>query len=361
MHYSLFGAACLALRLAISLSLHRKGSDSKVTSQERELRTRVFWSIYCIERPIEQSPSRFAWACSLLETWKQSLPAHLLLTEDSSLRATAHLDILYHLTWINLGKRCTLRLVRNRLHHSTADSPKGKLHTTTTNLQSQELSERCTQAAVTIIEWIDLMRSRKRLSKFSFTDIHSCSSAVIILLLKAVLQPEEQWLAPIARGIEALRFIASDNKLARDALYLVERLQVGVHKSIQKFAGDSSPTQGKHSGSTARSQPTPPPQSGLLPGQVSSQVDNVPTPFLPAHGDTGGDTTGSSTADYTAASGFEMLDSGLLSDLESSLVGHSDQALALFGFDSFSAAVTTTTDSRWNWDTAGEDPSPGFY
>ncbi|RMD40232.1 hypothetical protein DV735_g4898, partial [Chaetothyriales sp. CBS 134920] len=314
--------------------------------------------------PIDQSPSRFAWACSLLESWKQSLPAHLLVTEDISLRATAHLDILYHLTWINLGKTSTLRLVRSRLHHATADSPTGKFPATVHSLQSQELSERCTQAAVAIIEWVDLLRSRKRLSKFSFTDFHSCSSAIIVLLLKAVLQPQEQWLSLIARGIDALRFIASDNKLARDALYLVERLQAGVHKSIRRTARDSRPTPGKHTDSITPPAPAPaPPQSPSPPsappqGQVSNQVDNVPTTFLPIQAGTGGG-SGDGTANYTA-SNFEMLDSGLLSDLESSLVGHSDQALALFGFDSFSAAVTTDS-SRWNWDMAGEEPPRAFY
>ncbi len=46
-HYTYLG---LALRLAIGLSLHLKGTDKKITPENREVRTRVFWTAYCIER-----------------------------------------------------------------------------------------------------------------------------------------------------------------------------------------------------------------------------------------------------------------------------------------------------------------------
>lgn len=46
-HYTYLG---LALRLAIGLSLHRNARDSDIVAQDREIRTRVFWTTYCIER-----------------------------------------------------------------------------------------------------------------------------------------------------------------------------------------------------------------------------------------------------------------------------------------------------------------------
>lgn len=46
-HHSYLG---LALRLAIGLSLHRKCTDSEVIPRTSEIKTRIFWTAYCIER-----------------------------------------------------------------------------------------------------------------------------------------------------------------------------------------------------------------------------------------------------------------------------------------------------------------------
>lgn len=275
-----------------------------------------------IRSPIDLSPARFSWAYSVLDSWKRSLPAHLLFAEDPFLRATAHLDIMYNMIWVNIGRAASLRLVRTRLHRCPAAGLESEnfVHTTT-NSRSQELSEQCTQAAATIIEWIDLLRRCNRLAKFSFTDFHSCSSAVIVLLLNAVLHPRDPWSSPVARGIDCLRFMAGGSKLARDALYLVERLQAGIQNLITR-------------GHTALEQQlaSTPPLSPLPQGLGGNQPKEVPT-FLPA------DNPATHTVMRNAGSDFAMLDTTIFSDLEPSLLGYSGQTLALFGFDGFCPAV----------------------
>lgn len=47
LHYTYLG---LALRLAVSLSLHLGGTDDQITPGNREIRNRVFWTAYCLER-----------------------------------------------------------------------------------------------------------------------------------------------------------------------------------------------------------------------------------------------------------------------------------------------------------------------
>ena len=108
------------------------------------------------------------------------------------------------------------------------------LSETTTYAHTKELAERATTAAYTVINLINLLHSHKSLAKFSFSDLHSCSSAIIILLLDETIHPEksssESWSSTISTSLEALRFIAQGNRLASDALTLVERFQAAVRK-----------------------------------------------------------------------------------------------------------------------------------
>ncbi|KAK5027861.1 hypothetical protein LTS07_006736 [Exophiala sideris] len=362
----------LALRLAISLSLHLKGPDLQISPQAREVRARVFWTAYCIDRqtcivmglpamlqvkdisaplpqrqreldelqplkidrltaftkltlvmdkvtsssPVEETREKFSWACSILEDWKRSLPTHLVALDDASLRANAHLDIMYEMTWIYIGRAALLRLVRKRLHKTAEVSEFDR----STNPRGQELSERCAKAGYTIIVWINLLRSRKKLAKFSYTDFHSCSSAIIILLLNDVLHPQNSYSSLIENGIDALRFMAGGSQLAKDALHLVERL----HEGIRKFNRPHERSTQELGGSTSQD-----------------------------HYDNAAEVPSSSAEDATeyTASDFENFDAALFSDLEPSLLQYSNQDLSLFGFDGFYPTVEGTNESLWNWAT----------
>ncbi|KAK5557122.1 hypothetical protein LTR46_004933 [Exophiala xenobiotica] len=355
LHYTYLG---LALRLATGLSLHLNGTDDRITPENREVRTRVFWTAYCLERrssvvmglptmlqmrsinvplpqrmpnldklhpqqvdrliaftkltlvmnkvteasPVDEAPDKFSWACSALEKWKQSLPAHLVALDTASLRANAHLDIMYQMIWIYIGRGALLRLVRKRLHQNGG----GKSSDLIMDSATRKLAERCTNAAYTIIEWIDLLSIHNRLAKFSYTDFHSCSSAVIVLLLSEIFHAQNLYSSSIDRGVDALHFMASGGQLAKDALHLVERLRASIRKSNGHNAEGQD-------GSTSEVRP--------------SNAAEVPS-----------DPAQDTTAEYTA-SDFAKFDPALFSDLEPSLLQYSSQDLSLFGFDGFYPTV----------------------
>ncbi|OAP56377.1 hypothetical protein AYL99_09556 [Fonsecaea erecta] len=353
-HYTYIG---LAMRLSISLSLHLNKMDGQVTPQAREIRTRVFWTTRMsvmmglptmlqarditaplpkwtpdldelhpqkIDRliaftkltmalnkvtdasPVDETPGKFALACSTLEEWKRSLPVHLVTQDDTTLRVTAHLDIMYQMIWIYIGRGASLRLARERIRQLDGVSdPKLPMIPV-----SQKLSERCTDAACTIVEWIDLLRSRKRLAKFSHTDFHSCSSAIIALLLNEMRDPHMRYRSAIERGIEALRFMASGSQLAKDALRLVE----GLHAGIQKSKGHNECTSHRQDESAAQD----------LYHQVAQSESLV----------------ANDTVEYAPAD-FATLDSMIFSDLEPSLLQYPDSDLALFGFHGFYSTFET--------------------
>ena len=264
--------------------------------------------------PVDETPDKFSYACSTLEDWKQSLPAHLMALDTVSLRATAHLDIMYQMIWIYIGRAALLRLVRQRLHEIDG----GRKSDRATNPVTPKLAERCTNAAYTIIEWIELLSSHNRLAKFSYTDFHSCSSAIIVLLLNEVFHARDTSSSSIDHGMDALRFMASGGQLAKDALHLVERLRA----SIRKSNGHNEHKPLGQDGSTSK-----------------------------VHRNNAAEVPSSSTQDATEynASDFANVDPALFSDLESSFLQYSSQDLSLFGFDGFYPNVEAD-GSLWSWD-----------
>lgn len=221
---------------------------------------------------------------------------------------------MYNMIWVNIGRGATLRLVRRQLYPVVAVSRSAEC--VEMDLRSQKLAERCTESAAIVIDWIGQLHSRNLLARFSFTDFHTCSSAVFVLLLNALLRTPDYQLLPITRGIEALRFMADGGTLAMNALRLVERLQECVYKTIGMVGRDGIFDQQL--------------SSLAAPRQDSSQSDTLnlasDVPYVAAASDTACDNT---------APDIAPLDQTLFADLEPSLLEYSEQYLTLFGFDGF--------------------------
>ncbi|KAL2417681.1 putative transcriptional regulatory protein C3C7.04 [Exophiala dermatitidis] len=382
-HYTYLG---LALRIAIGLSLHRNARNSDVSPEDREIRTRVFWTTYCIERwisgmmaqPImlqtdeitaplpqrradldESSPrkidrlvaftkltlikdqflstagssvkpdsERYDQACSRLGSWKQALPVHLsLLSDEKSLRSNAHLDLMYNMIWVRLGRSALLPLARMRLQSSRATN-EASVNPDAAETATERVISKCLDAATRILDIIALLHSRNRLAKFSFTDLNACSSAIIILLLGGLFYPWNPETSPgsstISKGIEAMRFLATGTRLAGDALSLVERFQTTVRKHTSRAA----PKVGHGEATTLVS---------AQPAQMSMEEFASSSTMLGCEDEAG----------YTP-SDFASLDPTWFSDFEPSLLEYDVPDLTLFGFDGFHVAPETD-DSAWSW------------
>ncbi|KAM3484169.1 hypothetical protein MY8738_002437 [Beauveria namnaoensis] len=267
--------------------------------------------------PIEQSSTTYKWACSKQESSRLSIPAYLAGAQESLFRPHAHLNIVYNLNWVAIGRGALLRLVRRQIRPSTADNM--SLGDDGTHLRSQELAHRCTEAASTITDWIVQLQSRNLLAKFSFMDLHACSSAVIILLLNVLLHPDNHQLLAISHGIDALRFMAGGSMLATKALRLAERLQQGVYQATGLAYEEIIPSQ-------------PP----LFTPTISQHFSHESTlgaernAFSLAALDDGVD-------DHVAQSATP-LDLDIFTDLETFFLDCSEQNRHLFGFDGFESA-----------------------
>ncbi|KAJ4249042.1 hypothetical protein NW762_012373 [Fusarium torreyae] len=266
--------------------------------------------------PIEQNPATYEWACSKLESFRQVVPVALLASQISSFRAHLHLQIMYSMIWVNIGCGATLRLVRWRLQPTPGGST--TLQYEETYLRSQELAERSRKAATAVIDWISQLYGRNLLARFSFTDFHTCSAAVIILLLHCVLSLEHQSLF-ISPGIDALCFMAEGSKLAKNVLRLIERLQEAAQKCISLGFQDDTLDQ--------QISPQVPPNQSLLQSQTLDVAEDV--------------RYGSAIDDIVYDnyhSTIATIDLSFFPDLGPRLLEYSDKYLVRLGFDGFNSS-----------------------
>ncbi|EHY56577.1 hypothetical protein ABEF92_004726 [Exophiala dermatitidis] len=238
--------------------------------------------------------------CSLLGSWKQALPVHLpLLSDEKSLRSNAHLDLMYNMIWVRLGRSALLSLARIQLQSSRAT------HEATANVNADPADP-----------------TTERVIFFQV-------SAIIILLLGGLVYPWKPNTSPgsstISKGIEALRFLVTGTRLARDALSLVERFHITVRKHTSRAARKVEHGEATTSIPAAQS-------AQRLTEQYASSSSILSC---------------EDEARYTP-SDFASLDPTWFSEFEPSLLEYDVPDLRLFGSDGFHVAPETD-DSAWSW------------
>jgi hypothetical protein len=131
-------------------------------------------------------------------------------------RPEVHLRLFFNLSFIYLGQHELTNLTRKYVQNPQAETNLG------TAKVSQEMSTACIDAAVRIIDLIESLRHRGQLARFSIVDIHSCSSAVTVLILSSVTRPSPETSRKIEIGLACLRYIAAGSKSAKNGLRLIE-------------------------------------------------------------------------------------------------------------------------------------------
>lgn len=147
------------------------------------------------------------------------------------MRANIHLQIMYNMIWLELGRTPLLDLVKqgtNRRNSTTFNSPETE--------QRIRLAKLCTSSAQEMLRLIHLLRQAGMLASFSYTDFHACSSAVVLLLVDSILHPRLRIADIVGRGIETLDMLAAGNEYAQQGVTLVKRFC----NMLSKFSPGSS-------------------------------------------------------------------------------------------------------------------------
>ncbi|KAK9783718.1 putative Transcription factor domain-containing protein [Seiridium cardinale] len=282
----------LALRKALALDLHLTSDEMSVGQEEKEIRRRVWWSIYSLERAstvklnrprsIDSSiitvsfPQRYEpldkwqkfdnvehqiadarlmmildkvaeppeWPSASdgstpfeaeLKGWKRSLPDSLRLQnvhpQSSYYRATFHLYTNYYFTWIAMGKVSVVTVVRAKLrYHLGRDSQAPEIAQ-----HIEALAKTCVKAAKKTLRLFEDIRTTGNLTRFSFTDFQACSIATIVVILAGILERDAGSERQVSFGLDCLKKMAEGNVTATMGVSFVEALQSIANEAVAKL------------------------------------------------------------------------------------------------------------------------------
>ncbi|KAI8241160.1 putative transcriptional regulatory protein, partial [Colletotrichum sp. SAR 10_96] len=236
----------LALRKALAIGLHLEPDEPGLSEDEKEMRRRLWWSVYSLERTVtiklnrprsisqdiitarlprpvpRDAEQKFdnvqhqivyaqlvriidklsepaAWSTNsptnpvstyeeALKSWKRSLPPPLKLQnihpKSPGYRAVFHLHLNYYFAWIDVGKVSVVTVVRARLRalFCPADPPPAP------SAAVEQAADACIRAAKKMLELFEGLSRSGNMARFSFTDLQGCSIATIVVLLAGILQ-----------------------------------------------------------------------------------------------------------------------------------------------------------------------------
>ncbi|KAE8378638.1 fungal-specific transcription factor domain-containing protein [Aspergillus bertholletiae] len=288
----------LAIRKALALDLHQDVDDQIMNEREIEVRRRLWWSLYSLERcttvklnrprsisaaaittpipsllPALDRSQRFdnlgfqlaymrlvrvldqisdpelgstgdevalyARYESDLQEWKRSLPVEFKLQDidpqDSRYRAVFHLYLNYYYAWITIGKASLVSVVRAKLRSCATTSQPPHISKVTRNR-----SRSCAKAARKLLGLFETMSMSRKTAPFSFTDFQGCSIATIVTLLDGILERDSGYEARVAFGLECLRHMAIGNATAKMGVRFVEAIQLITNEARDKVTRSAS-------------------------------------------------------------------------------------------------------------------------
>ncbi|EEU37938.1 uncharacterized protein NECHADRAFT_54712 [Fusarium vanettenii 77-13-4] len=285
----------LALRKALTFDLHQSSDDQMLDEREREVRHRLWWSIYSLERcttiklnrprsvdagiikaplptPLPSldraqkfdniqlqiayarlitildratdseapsteaaKPTGSANAEAKLREWKKSLPEDFDLESinprDSRYRAVFHLYLNYYYAWIAIGKVSLITAVRTTLQHHLGQESQPLR----IDGAIERLSKSCTKAARKLLQLFEDLTRIRNTARFSFTDFQGCSIATIVTLIAGIIERDSTYESRVTFGLNCLRDMAAGNLTAKVGVRFVETLQAISNEAAHKL------------------------------------------------------------------------------------------------------------------------------
>lgn len=270
----------LGLRMAINMGMHRSTSTSNLHPHVRELRNRLWWSIYSAERLFSIEMGRplaiddaeidapfpadlpelrvdgrqssvsnqiaMAQLCQIMGRIVKMIYSNKITSKNGQviypkpfkqlqtdleqwkLTLPEHLKLSHdctravfhlHLTY----EQAIILLTRTSLNHAVVKNHITQVSTETAEFLHQNAQD-CLSAARSSIRIMTTLKDRALLSRFSFHDFLYCSAALFVLLLGAKLEtPGQTTKSTFIQGMAVLFELAKGSEAAVSSLRLISR------------------------------------------------------------------------------------------------------------------------------------------
>ncbi|KAF9762894.1 hypothetical protein IL306_003287 [Fusarium sp. DS 682] len=291
----------MALRKALAFDLHQDSDDQTMDAREREVRRRLWWSIYSLERcstiklnrprsvapeiitvplptimpeldntqkfnnvPLQITFARLVtildrvadWESTVTNTpnqtdtaslesqlkeWKDSLPEDFDLEtippQDSRYRAVFHIWLNYYYAWIVMGKMSLITVVRATLRRRLAQDSDPCI----VDQKAEQLAKSCAKASKKLLQLFEDLDQTGYTTRFSFTDFQGCSIATIVTLIAGILDRDPGYERRVRFGLNFLRRMATGNPNAKVGVRFVEALRSIFNEAWSKLSQSRQP------------------------------------------------------------------------------------------------------------------------
>ncbi|KAF2716174.1 hypothetical protein K431DRAFT_279470 [Polychaeton citri CBS 116435] len=240
----------MAVKLAIQNGMHRKSSHGAFDSNTKNLRRRIWWTAYCLERLFLRKCPRSEIKMSLdrikklkmqmSERW--SIPRCNATSTSTTLpivrtRAEIHSRLEYCLLEMFIGRPFLLSHRQEKARFqlkaaSAVSAPSGMPRTeeAASRMQWEFLIEDCVTAAKEAIDICHKMqKGRLGLARSSYVEYSSCRASLLVLIAYSISYRTNQFSSILQSGLEAIREMAPGDS-ARSEVSLLETLEAALHR-----------------------------------------------------------------------------------------------------------------------------------
>ncbi|KZF20282.1 hypothetical protein L228DRAFT_285007 [Xylona heveae TC161] len=288
----------LALKIAVASGLHRRANESGLSAPVLEIRNRLWWSIYSLERVLSIKMGRpesireedidvpLPAPCSELDfpeaqsnifhqmanvsltrilnrivrrvSYIFSSSAEVVKSETDKLkrdlkawkRALPDFLRLQNGRPEQKGFRAVIHLYMNYYHawiimcripllilvrEKLKQSFQGSQSETNIDEQTQLLAQSCVKAANKMLSLFEILTECEQLARFSFTDFQGCSTSTIIILLHGILKRDSTYESKTEFAFNTLRFMSFGSETAEIGLQLVESFQRLADEAVERL------------------------------------------------------------------------------------------------------------------------------
>ncbi|OJJ45362.1 hypothetical protein ASPZODRAFT_17578 [Penicilliopsis zonata CBS 506.65] len=287
--YTYFG---LALKMAIQNGMHRRYHGEGLSARMVEIRNRVFWTAYTIEKRISilhgrpsslsemdvdaampldfpdlMPPGQVSNHTNMVSLIILTLKLSEVSSEISSLRQRRknQYDCLERLTnlrkslvdwWATLPEEtncrdlnpagphfrsnvhlkldfCLTRIFLGRpflLGRTATSQVKTSSSSTITSKNRSTLVTDCVEAALEIVDLCRLLRDERGLARASFTEFSSCRAALLVILAQSLTKRTERLRASLEQGMGLIKIMSMGVGSARSAVNMIETLERAIRR-----------------------------------------------------------------------------------------------------------------------------------
>ncbi|KAH6861159.1 fungal-specific transcription factor domain-containing protein [Alternaria rosae] len=250
----------LAIKVAIQNGMHRKVSRNVLDARTKEVRRRIWWTVYCMERHAEA----FLHEISCLRTcanaevgvilnrikrmkadlqgpWSPPRGSALLPTANHQAelpksRALIHSRLECCLLHMFIGRPFILahRQARTHVHSKDANAASPELRrrkASESHSQWDFLVQDCVAAAKEVISACQIMQTGDMgLAKSSYAEYSSCRASLLVLIAYSICYRTNEFANTLQIGLQAIREMASAGDSARSEVSLLETLEAALHR-----------------------------------------------------------------------------------------------------------------------------------